>query len=185
MSDLSETRLNGEVVFQGKFLRVEKDEVCLPNGKKSSREVIRHPSAVAIVARQDDDLILVRQYRYALGVETVEIPAGKMEQGEDPDLCAQRELREETGYSGHLTLAGSYYSTPGFTDERMYLYLATDLAWAPLTPDEDEFLHVVRIPIRQAIEDAISGKFYDAKTILGVLLAQAKGFLSAESVPGK
>ncbi|MDR3288732.1 MAG: NUDIX hydrolase [Peptococcaceae bacterium] len=181
MKNLSEQRLRHEVVYEGKFLRLEKDEVLLPNGNQSIREVVRHPSAVAIIAKQEGQLVLVRQYRYALGQETLEIPAGKMEAGEDRDRCAERELREETGYRGRLTYIGSYYSTPGFTDELMYLYLATDLEWDPLAPDEDEFLHVERLPLHTAVADALNGKFVDAKTILGILLAQSKGFFAEEA----
>jgi len=174
-SNLSEEQLASEVVFAGRMLRVERDRVRLPNGHESTREIVRHPGAVAIVALRGDDVLLVRQYRYALAAETLEIPAGKLEAGEEPHVCAERELREETGYAGNLVSLGTYYSTPGFTDERMHLFLAKDLQWAPLATDEDEFLRVEAVPWDEAVAKAVRAEFYDAKTIMGILLVQSRG----------
>lgn len=167
-----EERITGQVVFEGRMIRLERDIVRLPNGLETSREVVRHPGAVGIVALQDDHLLMVRQYRYAIGRETLEIPAGKLDAQELPQDCAERELREETGYRGILEPIGSVYTTPGFTDEVMHLFLAQDLIWDPLAPDDDEFLEVERVAWDQAVLMAQDNKFKDAKTILGILLVQ-------------
>ena len=172
--DLREERLRGEVLFQGRILRLEKDVVRLPNGQESTREIVRHPGAVAVVAMRGDELLVVRQFRYATGRELLEIPAGKLDSGEDPQACAQRELREETGYRGHLTPLGSYYMTPGYTDEVIHFFLATDLVFDPLQQDEDEFLEVEYIPWSQAVEMASTGGFQDGKTSLGIMLAHRR-----------
>ncbi|WP_407308367.1 NUDIX domain-containing protein [Desulfosporosinus sp. SB140] len=171
---LSETRIRGEVLFEGRMLRLERDIVRLPNGAEASREVIRHPGAVAIIALQDQEVLLVRQYRYAIGRETLEIPAGKIDPQESPLSCAVRELREETGYSGVMELIGTFYTTPGFTDEVMHIFLARDLVWDPLETDDDEFLAVEKIPWNEALRRAQQNEFIDAKTILGILLVQGK-----------
>ncbi len=167
-----EERITGQVVFEGRMIRLERDIVRLPNGLETSREVVRHPGAVGIVALQNDHLLMVRQYRYAIGQETLEIPAGKLDSQELPKDCAERELREETGYRGTLEPIGSVYTTPGFTDEVMHLFLAQDLIWDPLAPDDDEFLEVERVAWDQAVLMAQESKFKDAKTILGILLVQ-------------
>lgn len=167
-----EERITGEVLFEGRMLRLERDIVRLPNGQEASREVIRHPGAVGIVALLDQYVLLVRQYRYPIAQETLEIPAGKLDSQEPPLDCAVRELREETGYRGIMEHLGTFYSTPGFTDEVMHLYLARDLVWDPLKPDDDEFLDVERIPRDEAVQRAKQNEFKDAKTILGILLVQ-------------
>ncbi|MEA4902446.1 NUDIX hydrolase [Desulfitobacterium sp.] len=172
--DLREECVRQETIFQGRLLRLNRDSVRLPNGVETTREVIYHPGAVAIVAREGDELLLVRQYRYALERETLEIPAGKLEPGETPEACAQRELREETGYQGKLTYLGRFYSTPGFSNELIYLFGAEDLVWAPLTADDDEFLGVERMPWEAAIHKALQGEFQDAKTTLGILMQAGK-----------
>jgi len=169
-----EERIGGEVLFQGRMLRLERDTVRLPNGLETSREVIRHPGAVAIIALQDQQVLLVRQYRYAIAQETLEIPAGKLDPQEAPLDCALRELREETGYRGTMEQMSTFYSTPGFTDEVMHLFLARDLVWDPLTPDDDEFIKVERIPWAEAVQRAQHNEFNDAKTILGILLVQGR-----------
>ena len=169
-----EERLNGDVLFEGRMLRIERDTVRLPNGLESSREIVRHPGAVAIIAIQDQKVLLVRQYRYAIAQETLEIPAGKLDPQELPIDCALRELREETGYRGTMEHISTFYTTPGFTDEVMHLYLARDLVWDPLTPDDDEFIGVERISWDEAVRGAQQNKFNDAKTILGILLVQGR-----------
>ena len=169
-----EERIAGEVLFEGRMLRLERDTVRLPNGLVTSREVVRHPGAVGIIALQDKHVLLVRQYRYPVAQETLEIPAGKLDPQELPLDCAVRELREETGYRGSMEHISTFYTTPGFTDEMMHLYLARDLAWDPLAPDDDEFLGVERIPWDEAVMKARQNEFNDAKTILGILLAQGR-----------
>lgn len=169
-----EERIEGEVLFEGRMLRVVRDTVRLPNGLQTSREVVRHPGAVAIIALQDQHVLLVRQYRYAIAQETLEIPAGKIDPQEPPLDCAVRELREETGYRGTMEHISTFYTTPGFSDEVMHLFLARDLVWDPLTPDEDEFIGVERIPWDEAIQMAQENEFNDAKTILGILLVKGR-----------
>ncbi len=171
---LKEELIHKEIAFSGKLLQVDCDSVRLPNGERSTREVVRHPGAVAILAFRGDELLLVKQYRYPLEKMTIEIPAGKLDPGEEPDKCAQRELREETGYRGTLEYLGKFYTTPGFTDEVIYLYKAVDLVWDPLKADCDEFIHVVNIPLEKAVEKVLNNELKDAKTILGILLLWGK-----------
>ena len=170
MDKLEEVCVRKETVFTGRMLRLDRDTVRLPNGVETTREVVRHPGAVAVLPFKGEDLLLVRQYRYPIEQLTLEIPAGKLDPGEEPLVCAERELREETGYRGTLEFLGTFYSTPGFTDEVMHLYKATDLIWDPLTADDDEFLNVERISWSEAKEKAFSCGFNDAKTILGILM---------------
>lgn len=167
---LTEKFLAKEVIFEGKVIRVQKDTVLLPNGQEATREVVHHPGAVAVVALKEGELIMVRQYRYPISKETLEIPAGKIDPGEEPQVCATRELREETGYQGDLKFLGSFNTSPGFADEIIHLYYATNLVWSPLIPDEDEFLRVTTIPWKNAVEMAYKGELPDAKTALGILL---------------
>ncbi|MDA8222101.1 NUDIX hydrolase [Desulfosporosinus sp.] len=169
-----EERLDGEVLFEGRMLRLDRDTVRLPNGHESTREVVRHPGAVGIIAILDQQVLLVRQYRYAIAQETLEIPAGKLDPQEPPLDCAVRELREETGYRGTMEHISTFYTTPGFTDEVMHLFLARELVWDPLTPDDDEFIGVERISWDEAVQRAKQNEFIDAKTILGILLVQGR-----------
>ncbi len=172
--DFREECLGQELLFEGRMISLQRDTVSLPNGQKATREIIKHPGAVAVVAIKDEKLLLVRQYRYAIKSDLMEIPAGKLDAGEVPIDCALRELREETGYRGDLTSLGTFYSTPGFSDETMHLFLATNLVWDPLSQDEDEFLEVEGMPWQEALQKAKNGEFQDAKTVLGILLAQVK-----------
>lgn len=174
LKNLREEKVRQETIFQGRLLQVNRDSVRLPNGVEATREVVIHPGAVAIVALDGEELLLVKQYRYPIDQETLEIPAGKLEPGEAPESCAQRELREETGYQGKLTYLGPFYSTPGFSNEVIHLYSAQDLVWAPLSADEDEFLGVERIPWAEAVRKAQQGEFQDAKTALGILIQAGK-----------
>lgn len=175
---LAEGCLAQEVIYEGKIISVQRDTVLLPNGQEAIREVVHHPGAVAVVTLKEGELILVRQYRYALAKETLEIPAGKIDVGEEPQACATRELREETGYHGDLEFLGSFNTSPGFADELIHLYFATNLVWSPLKPDEDEFLRVTAIPWDKAVEMAYKGEFQDAKTALGILLVDKKKLLT-------
>ncbi|MFZ3102898.1 MAG: NUDIX hydrolase [Desulfitobacteriaceae bacterium] len=172
--DFREECLGQELIFEGRMISLQRDTVSLPNGQQTTREIIKHPGAVAVVAIKDGGMFLVRQYRYAIKSDLLEIPAGKLDAGEVPIDSAQRELREETGYRGDLTHLGTFYSTPGFSDETMHLFLATNLVWDPLSQDEDEFLEVEVIPWQQALEMAENGEFQDAKTVLGILLVQGR-----------
>ncbi|NLI93567.1 MAG: NUDIX hydrolase [Peptococcaceae bacterium] len=168
---LEEKCLRSEMIHDGKIIKVLKDTVSLPNGKTATREVVRHPGAVGIVALHEGKVLMVKQFRYALGQETLEIPAGKIDPGEKPEVCAIRELREETGYEGTLQFLGVFHTSPGFADEKIYLYLAGDLTWSPLQADEDEFIGLTEVPWEEALQSAYRGEIKDAKTVLGILLA--------------
>ena len=179
--NLTEKTLSASTVFQGKVLHLHVDTVELPNGHTSTREVVGHPGGVAVVALTEDrHVLLVRQYRYPYGEVVTEIPAGKRDAGEEPLTTGRRELEEETGYvADSFTSLGTLYPTPGYCDEVIYLYLATDLHPATAHPDADEFLEVERRPIEDLVTDILEGKIPDAKTQTAVLktylLLQQKG----------
>ncbi|NLB18097.1 MAG: NUDIX hydrolase, partial [Syntrophomonadaceae bacterium] len=137
--DFTEKMKKSEMIFAGRMIKLRSDTVVLPNGKEATRECIEHPGAVAIVALDEQERVcMVRQYRYPVGQELLEIPAGKLSPGENPLDCARRELLEETGISaGHWEKLFSYYSTPGFCDEMLHMYLARDLSMGESQPDED------------------------------------------------
>lgn len=173
---LTETFLEGKVVFPGKIIRVEHWQVALPNGERALREVACHPGASAIVALDEDNqIILVRQHRVAVGRLTMEIPAGKLDgPSEDPFLCAQRELSEETGLEAdHWQKLTCLETTPGFCNERIHLYLATGLHQGASHPDADEFVAVSRMPLKEAVARVMDGTFRDGKTIVGIMMAAA------------
>lgn len=181
---LTETLLSKEVVFPGKIIRLEHWQVSLPNGETALREVACHPGASAVVALDDDgQIILVRQHRIAVGRLTLEIPAGKLNSPEeDPFLCAQRELSEETGLTARTwrKLTG-LETTPGFCNERIHIYLATGLEQGACHPDDDEFLAVTRMPLSQAVENVMNGTFRDGKTALAIMMAAAAQGVSTHS----
>lgn len=170
-TDLHEQVLNSETAWSGKVFDVECLEVKLPNGRVSRRDVVRHHGAVAIVALTESGKIaLVRQYRTALDRVTVEIPAGKLEPGEDPLDCAKRELKEETGFvAGRIAYLTTIASSCGFSDELIHLYLATQLSFEGATPDEDEFLNVDLVDVQELVDAVLDGKIEDAKTVVGAL----------------
>ncbi len=173
MADYRELMTSSKTIYQGKIVNLRVDEVSLPNGKTSKREVVEHAGAVAIVPiNEKGELLLVRQYRYAAGMALLEIPAGKLEPGEDFVACAGRELTEETGYAaGRLKHMISFYSTPGFTNEQIHLFLATGLTLKKQNLDEDEFIEVETVGLKQAQEMVMSGAIRDAKSIAGILAA--------------
>ncbi len=168
----TEKTVTSQLVYTGKILELRVDQVELPNGKMGQREVVKHPGAVAIAAiTPEQELILVSQYRKPVEKELWEIPAGKLNPGEDPLVCAQRELKEETGYqAGHWQLISRYFTTPGFSDEVMYFFQATELKAAEPELEEDEFIEVVRVPLTRAREMVQGGQIEDAKTIIGILM---------------
>lgn len=170
-ADLHEQVLTQETAWSGKIFDVECLEVKLPNGHVSRRDVVRHHGAVAVVALTESGKIaLVRQYRTALDRVTVEIPAGKLEPGEDPLDCAKRELKEETGFvAGRIAYLTTIASSCGFTDELIHLYLATQLSFEGASPDEDEFLNVDLVDIQDLVDAVLDGKIEDAKTVVGAL----------------
>lgn len=152
------------------------EEVELPNGHRMAMEVIHHPGAAAVAAVDDDDtVLLLRQFRHAVGGYIWELPAGKLEAGEAPEVCAARELVEETGMrSNDLELLGSTITTPGFCDERIYLFLARSLQPAEQKLDQDEVLTVSRVPWADALAMIRNGELQDAKSIAGLHLAAAR-----------
>ena len=161
-----------EEIFDGIVLHVNKDTVTLPDGKSAVREVIRHVGAVCVVPLTEaGEVICVRQYRYAAGQVMLEIPAGKLDsKQEDRREAALRELREETGVRCEtLTSLGAFYPAPAYSDELIDMYLAEGLSYGDTNPDEDEFLDVVRVPLRELVDMALRGELPDAKTQMAVL----------------
>lgn len=176
MSTLEEKTLKTEHIYSGRIIQVQVDEVELPNGKTSTRELVKHPGAVAVIAITDDNkLVMVEQYRKPLEKLIVEIPAGKLEKGEEPALCARRELEEETGYECEsLELVSSFYTSPGFADEIIHVYVAKGLKQKENAAglDEDEFVNVLEITLEEALEFIKEKRIFDAKTIFGVQYLQ-------------
>lgn len=175
MSDrLTEKFLESKVVFSGVIIRLEHWQVELPNGDRAVREVACHPGASAVVALDDEgQVILVRQHRIAVGRITLEVPAGKLDSAdEDPLLCAQRELSEETGLTAeNWRKLTCMETTPGFCNERIHLYLATGLKQGDCHPDEDEFVDVTRMPLKEAVAKVMAGEIRDGKTALALMMA--------------
>ena len=179
---MSHVSTNHEVIdsqspYRGSFFSVQVDRIRLPNGREATREFVRHPGAAAVVPLKDGAVLLVRQNRHAVGSDLLEIPAGKLDvPGEAPADCARRELREETGYeAGVLEALGAFYSSPGFTDERYHLYLATGLEQVGPAPDHDggEPISAEWLRLDAALNAVNTGEIVDAKTALGLLLALA------------
>lgn len=170
-SHLKETQISSEQVFDGRIISVFKDSVSLPDGSTAAREVVRHRGAACVVPiTLSGEILAVRQYRYALGEVTLEIPAGKLDAGENPERCALRELAEETGFTAmELIPLGKLYTSPGFCDEIIYMYAARGLTQAEASPDEDEFLNLVSIPAERFEEMILAGDITDAKTQAAVL----------------
>jgi ADP-ribose pyrophosphatase len=164
--------------YQGGFFSVHVDRIRLPGGREATREWVRHPGAAAVVPLKDGAVLLVRQNRHAVGADLLEIPAGKLDvPGEDPLECARRELKEETGYvAGTYESLGVFYSSPGFTDERFSLYLATDLEQVDPEPEHDggEPISAEWLRLDAAVDAVTTGKIVDAKTALGLVLAHLK-----------
>ena len=169
--DLTERTVEQETIFQGRVITLRRDKAILPNGKITTREVVVHPGAAAVVPVTDDGKIwLVEQYRYAIGRTMLEIPAGKLDTGEAPLLCAQRELQEETGaVGGDIFELGKIYTSVGFCNECIYLYYATGFEMRNQHPDEDEFLRIHAIPGAQVLAQVLNGTLTDAKTVAAIV----------------
>ncbi|MGB9639922.1 MAG: NUDIX hydrolase [Anaerolineales bacterium] len=166
--------IQSDLIYQGKVFSIRQDQVELSNGKTMKVDIVQHHGAVVILpVDEDKNIWFVRQYRHPAGEHLLELPAGTLNPGEAPLDCAHREIREEIGMTAEQILPiGEFYDAPGYSTEYLYIYLATKLTSAPLPPDEDEIIDVVKIPIKQAYELALQGQLRDAKTLASLLLAQ-------------
>lgn len=173
---LQEKQLRSEKVYDGRILHITRDTVLLENGTEAIREVIHHPGGACVVPlTENGDVLMVRQFRYPHLAETLELPAGKLEYGEDPLECAARELREEAGCicsKEKLESLGWLYPTPAYDKEVIYMYLARHMQeTAGQSLDADEFLDVVRLPLKKAVEMVMNNEIFDAKTQIALLKA--------------
>ena len=173
--DFEEKTLSVEPIYDGKIFKVRKEQVELPDGKQSIRELISHPGGVGVIAVMEDrQVFMVTQYRIAARSMMLEIPAGKLEYGENPLECGKRELIEETGYEGReFTHLGAYYATPGYCEEVLNLYLAKDLNFVGQNLDEGEFLNVKKYDLDELYNMVLNNEIYDAKTAIAILKAKA------------
>lgn len=169
--DLTEKQISAAYLYRGKVVSLRVDEAELPNGRHAKREVVEHNGGVCVVPLTDqNEILMVEQFRYPYGEVVLEIPAGKREGTEPPLECGIRELREETGATAEqFTFLGELYPSPGYCGEIIYMYLATGLRFGESKPDEDEFLNLKRIPLEQAVEMILKGEIKDAKTQTAIL----------------
>ena len=181
-SEFYERQLASKRLLEGKIVNVREDTVELVNGKSSFREVVEHPGGVVILAvNERREAYMVRQYRYPMGEELLEAPAGKLERGEKPHDGAVRELKEETGLTaGKMIYFGATYPSPGFCDERLHMFLALDLTEGEACPDEDEFLRVSKLGLDELADMAMRGEIPDGKTINAIFFARE--YFSRESI---
>ena len=174
---LKEVRKSSQTIYEGKIIKVERDIALLENGKEAVREVVRHPGGVGVVAMDDKGYIyMVRQFRYPFYETTLEIPAGKLDRaGEDTKDAGIRELREETGLVAEtIEYLGTFYATPGFCDEKLSLYFATNLHQGETDPDDDEFVECEKYHISELIDMINNGEIHDAKTVIGILMVKQR-----------
>jgi len=171
MMNLYEKTLTSEKIFEGKILHIRRDTALLPNGQEAIREVADHPGGVCVMALDEQKrALVVRQFRYPYMKILRELPAGKLEYGEDPRDAAIRELREETGATAERFVSlGELYPSPGYCNEIIRMYLAQDLHFGEIDRDEDEFLTLERVPFDELVAEVISGRIKDAKTIAATL----------------
>ncbi|WP_430785430.1 NUDIX hydrolase [Virgibacillus flavescens] len=177
MKKFEEKTIRSEQIYAGKVVNLQVDEVTLPNGKTSKREIIKHPGAVAVIpVTKDNKIVLVEQYRKPLEKSLVEIPAGKLEPGEDPEAAAIRELEEETGYTtNELTFVTSFYTSPGFADELMHIYVTDNLEQVKekVDGDDDEFIEILELTLSEAKQYVLENRIHDAKTNYAILYLHA------------
>ena len=171
-------KIDGRRVYTGKVVHLDVDTVRFPDGSTGELELFRHPGASAVVpflsdpAGDDPQVLLIRQYRYAADGYLYEIPAGRLDPGEDPEVCARRELEEETGCTAErVERLTTFYTTPGFVDEKIHLFLAAGLTMGEHSREKDEFLEVVSMPLSDALLRIERGEIRDGKTIVGLLFA--------------
>jgi len=165
--------LSSQTGFTGRAFTIRVDQVKLDNGNTAQWEVLEHPGGVSVIPLdEEENVLMVRQYRHCVGHELLELPAGTLKKGEDPALAATRELQEEVGMTAaNLELIGEFYLAPGYSTELMRVYVATGLSASSLPQDEDEQIEVERVPFAEAVRLAINGQLHDAKSITGLLLA--------------
>jgi ADP-ribose pyrophosphatase len=174
MNKFRECPVRSRRVRHGRAVDFRVDTVRLPNGKPVIREYLDHCGAAAVVPFIEDDIILVRQYRYPVGRTTYEIPAGKLDAGEGPLACIRRELREETGYTaGRIRRLIGFWPTPAFSNELIHVYVADRLKPGRMQLDHDEFLSVARVPFKKALRWVFAGKIRDSKTVIALLASAA------------
>lgn len=171
---MKETTVSSDLIYTGKSIQLRVDTVEVPNKGYQKREIIEHKGAVAIVAMTEDNkIVLVKQYRKAIEKELYELPAGKIEIGEDPLDCAMRELKEETGYStDSLKLIYKYYPTPGFSNQMVFIYLAKNLIPGKNHLQEDEALEVYEMDMQEVYNMVLNNEICDSKTVIGLLLTK-------------
>jgi len=179
MKKFEEKTIHSQPIFKGKVISLKVDDVTLPNGETSKREIVNHPGAVAILAITDEGkLVVVEQYRKALERSIIEIPAGKLEPGELPEVTAARELEEETGYGcNELTYLQSFATSPGFADEIIHLFIARGLYKIEnrAAMDEDEFVELMEITVEEGESMIAQQKIFDAKTAFAILWMKMQG----------
>lgn len=166
--DLTEKKISSHIVYDGKILQLTVDKVELPDQKQSVRECVRHCGGAAVLLIIGGKVALVKQYRYLYGKAIYEIPAGKMEEGEDPAVAAARECEEETGYRAEVKHLLDIYPSPGYTDEVIHIYLAENAEYVGQKTDDGEFLSCEFIPLDEVIKMVESGKICDAKTVTAI-----------------
>lgn len=168
-SNLTEETLSSEKIFDGYVVKLRKDKVKLPNGETSEREIVSHSGGAGIIAVNEGKILLVKQFRYAYGEELVEIPAGKIDKGESPENTARRELEEETGIIAEtFRLVYTIYPTPGYTNEKIYLYYADTFTKGSVHLDDNEFLNSFWLDLNVAYEMLKKGEIKDSKTIIAL-----------------
>ena len=166
--------VKSEIVYPGRAFTIRRDHLRLPDGRVTKYDIVEHHGSVIVIpVDADGNLIFVRQYRHAAEMELLELPAGVLDEGEKPEDCAQREVREETGMAaGNLVRVGGFYLAPGYSTEYMHVYLATELRHDPLEADADEFLQTETMPIALALEMGEKGEIPDAKSLAAFMMAR-------------
>ncbi|MBQ8526287.1 MAG: NUDIX hydrolase [Clostridia bacterium] len=172
--DIREKTISSEQVYDGRIIKLNVDRVICPNGREATREIVRHPGGVAVVPVDKDGYVyMVRQYRVPYDTIMLEVPAGKLDKGEEIEAAAARELREETGLTAkNMVFMGNFYPSVGFCDENLRMYLATDLSQGETDPDDDEFLNIEKLHIDRLVDMIMNNEIKDGKTIAAILKAK-------------
>ncbi|OGN72201.1 MAG: hypothetical protein A2X25_00620 [Chloroflexi bacterium GWB2_49_20] len=168
--------IESEIVYPGRAFTIRRDQVRLPDGRTTKFDIVEHHGSVVLIPIDNEgNLLFVRQYRHAARLDMLELPAGTLDEAELPQVCASRELREETGQAARqLETLGGFYLAPGYSTEYMHVYLATDLYHSPLEADADEFLQVQPVPLAEAMQMAEQGRLPDSKSLAALWLARSR-----------